>query len=218
MRISGCSALVEAVQRSLIINAAQLVRLQQLSPESSIDTLIFENGHAAAGVGLAGLTGGNVAKLMARILSGEEITEEILLGDWSSVEDAVLSAADYGRFDLELCIVPVMLEDGAQAYEVTVWLHHDGVKLNITALVDGLCVQLDASALVTRENAETFAEIYAVALETIDAQTLLESSLIRTPTASVDSAAEGGIYDVTGRDALTALHAGEGAYRIVTIE
>ena len=208
----------EAVQRSLIVNAAQLVRLQQLSPESSIDTLIFENGHAAAGVGLAGLTGGNVAKLMARILSGEEITDEILLGDWSSVEDAVLSAADYGRFDLELCIAPVMLEDGAQAYEVTVWLRHDGVKLNITALVDGLCVQLDASALVTRENAETFAEIYAVALETIEAQTLLESSLIRTPTASVDSAAEGGIYDVTGRNALTALHAGEGAYRIVTIE
>ena len=155
---------------------------------------------------------------MARILSGEEIADEILLGDWSAVEDAALSAAEYARFDLELCIAPVLLEDGTQACEVTVWLHHDGMKLNITALVDGLCVQLDASGLVTQQNADVFTQMYAVALETAEARTLLESSLVLKPTASGGSAQQGVLPKVRERDALIALHAGDGAYRIAAIE
>ena len=209
----------EVAQRSLILNAAQLVELQQAMPENKIGKLAFENGSAAASMDVAELTGGNVAKLMALVLSGEEITDEILQGDWSAVEEPALSTAAYERFNLEVRIAPVALEDGAQGFEISVWLHCDALDLNVSGLMDTLCVMLDVNSQVTEENIGTFDQLYAIARETGEESELLDSSLVLTPTVSGDGGAEeSATPTVAGRYALTAPYAGEGLYRVVATE
>ena len=209
----------EPAQRSLILNAAQLVKLQQVLQENEIGDLIFENGSAAARMNLAELTGGNMAKLMALILSGGEITEEILQGDWSAMEEAALTEAEYERFSLEVRIAPVVQEDGEQGFEISVWLRCDALNLNVSDLIDSLCVMLDASRLVTAENAGTFDDLYAIARKNGEESELLDSALVLAPTVSEDGdAAESAAPMVTGRYALTALYAGEGMYRIVSVD
>lgn len=206
-------------QRSLILNAAQLIELQQAMPETQIDDLIFENGSVAARMNLAELTGGNMAKLMALILSGREITKEILQSDWSAMEDAALTEAEYERFSLEVRIVPVVQEDGEQGFEISVWLRCDALNLNVSDLIDSLCVMLDVSRLVTAENAETFDDLYAIARKNGEESELLDSALVLAPTVSEDGdAAESAAPMVTGRYALMALYVGEGMYRIVSVD
>ena len=203
----------EPAQRSLILNAAQLVELQQAMPEAEIDELIFENSNVSARMSIAELTGGNVAKLMALVLSGEEITDEILQSDWSTIEEAALNIAAYERFNLEVCIAPVALEDGAQGFEISVWLHCGALNLNVSGLMNTLCVMLDVSSLVTEENADTFDDLYAIARKNGEEIELLDSALVLAPTVSKDGNAEkSGIPTVTGRYALTALYAGKGMY------
>ena len=211
----------EPVQRNLILNAAQLIELQRAMPEAEISKLIFENGSAAASMDIAELTGGNVAKLMARILSGEEITDEILQGDWSAMEDVTLRDAELERFNLEVCIAPVALEDGAQGFEITVWLHCDELKLDVSGLMDTLCVVLDVNQLVSEENADAFDALYAIARDTGEESELLESSLLLVPTVHATPMASEGddaAPVLAGRYAMTAPCAGEGVYRLVTIE
>ena len=203
----------EPVQRSLILNAAQLVGLQQAMPEAEIDDLIFENGNVSARMSIAELTGGNVAKLMALVLSGKEITDEILQSDWSTVEEAMLNIAAFERFNLEVRNVPVALEDGRQGFEVSVWLHFGALNLNVSGLMDTLCVVLDVSSLVTEENAGTFDDLYAIARKDGEEIELLDSTLVLVPTVSGDGSAEKSEPPtVTGRYMLTALYAGKGIY------
>ena len=207
----------EPVQRSLILNAAQLVRLQQALQEYEIGELIFENGGAAARMNLAELTGGNMAKLMARILSGEEITDEILQGDWSAMEDAALSEAAYARFNLEVRIAPVTQEDGEQGFEVSVWLRCDGLELNVSGLMENLRVVLDVRHLMTEENADAVEGAYAIARRNGEEIELLDSTLALAPTLSVDGSAEAA-PTIAGHYALTALYAGEGMYQLAETE
>ncbi|MDO5324098.1 MAG: MBG domain-containing protein [Clostridia bacterium] len=207
----------EAAQRSLILNAAQLVRLQRTLQEYGIGDLIFENGSAAARMNLAELTGGNMAKLMARILSGEEITDEILQSDWNAMEDAALSEAAYERFNLEVRIAPVTQEDGEQGFEISIWLRCDGLELNVSDLMDKLCVVLDVNRLATEENAEAFDELYAISRRNGEETELLDSILVLVPTVSVDGSAEAA-PTIFGYYALTASYAGDGAYRVAETE
>lgn len=203
----------EPAQRSMILNAAQLVRLQRMLQEFGIRELIFENGGAAARMNLAALTGGNLAKLMARILSGEEITDEILQGDWSAMEDAKLSEAAYERFNLEARIAPVLQEDGGQGFEISVWLHCDGLELNVSNLIDGLNVVLAVRDPVTEENADA----YTIARRSGEETELLDSGLMLAPTVSVDGSTEVAPA-ISGHYALTAPYAGDGTYWVVKTE
>ena len=207
----------EPVQRSLILNAAQLVGLQRAMSEAEISELIFENGGAAARMNLAELTGGNMAKLMARILSGEEITDEILQGDWSAMEDATLSEAAYARFNLEVRIAPVTQEDGEQGFEISVWLRCDGLELNVSGLMENLCVVLDVNRMVTEENADAVEGAYAIARRNGEEIELLDSTLALAPTLSVDGSAEAA-PTIAGHYALTAPYAGEGMYQLAETE
>ena len=207
----------EPVQRSLILNAAQLVRLQQTLQEYEIGELIFENGGAAARMNLAELTGGNMAKLMARILSGEEITDEILLSDWSAMEDAALSEAAYARFNLEVRIAPVTQEDGEQGFEVSVWLRCDELELNVSGLMENLRIVLDVRHLMTEENADAVEGAYAIARRNGEEIELLDSALALAPTLSMDGSAEAA-PTIAGHYALTALYAGEGMYQLAETE
>ena len=85
--------------------------------------------------------------------------------------------------------------------------------------MDGLCVQLDASPLVTEENAETFDELYAIAQKNEEERSLLDSVLALAPTVAEDGDAEESPTPMlAGRYALTALYAGEGMYSIVSVD
>ena len=194
-----------------------MVKLQQVLQENEIGDLIFENGSAAARMNLAELTGGNMAKLMALILSGGEITEEILQGDWSAMEEAALTEAEYERFSLEVRIVPVTQEDGEQGFEISIWLRCDGLELNVSDLMDKLCVVLDVNRLATEENAEAFDELYAIARRNGEETELLDSILVLVPTVSVDGSTEAA-PTIFGYYALTASYAGDGTYRVAETE
>ena len=207
----------EPAQRSMILNAAQLVRLQRTLQEYEIGDLIFENGSAAARMNLEALTGGNLAKLMALILSGEEITDEILQSDWSAMEDAKLSEAAYACFDLEVRIAPVVQEDVEPGFEISVWLRYDGLELNVSDLIDGLNVVLDVRHLVTAENADACEGLYAIARRSGEETELLESVLMLAPTVSVDGSTEA-TPTISGHYALTAPYAGEGTYWVAETE
>ena len=209
----------EPAQRSLILNAAQLIKLQQAMQGNEIGDLIFENGSAAARMNLAELTGGSMAKLMALMLSGREITDETLQGDWSAMEGAVLTEAAYERFGLEVRIVPVTHEDGEQGFEISIWLCYGEKKLNVSSLIDSLCVMMDVEHLMTEENADSFEGLYAIARKNGEETELLDSTLVRVPTISRDGGAENSkTPTVTGRYALRALYAGEGIYRVAATE
>ena len=206
-------------QRSLILNAAQLAALKQKTEDHPIGELIFENGDVAVRMDVAELTQGSMAELMATILSGEEVTDETLLGGLPAAEDVVLTEAAYERFNLEVRIAPVAREDGEQAYEISIWLHWDEKELNVSNLVDSLSVTLDVSHLVTAENADTFDGLYAVARERAEGTERLESTLIRVPTVQTGLTASDrdSAPSVSVRYALTALYAGDGSYRVTPV-
>ena len=206
-------------QRSLILNAAQLAALKQKTEDHPIGELIFENGDVAVRMDVAELTQGSMAGLMATILSGEEVTDETLLGGLPAAEDVVLTEAAYERFNLEVRIAPVAREDGEQAYEISIWLHWDEKELNVSNLVDTLSVTLDVSHLVTAENADTFDGLYAVARESAEGTERLESTLIRVPTVQTGLTASDrdSAPSVSVRYALTALYAGDGTYRVTPV-
>ena len=206
-------------QRSLILNAAQLAALKQKTEDHPIGELIFENGDVAVRMDVAELTQGSMAELMATILSGEEVTDETLLGGLPAAEDVALTEAAYERFNLEVRIAPVAREDGEQAYEISIWLHWDEKELNVSNLVDTLSVTLDVSHLVTAENADTFDGLYAVARESAEGTERLESTLIRVPTVQTGLTASDSdsAPSVSVRYALTALYAGDGTYRVTPV-
>ena len=219
----------EPAQRSLMLDAAQLIRLAQLMQEDEdgelTSDLLFENGGAAARVRIAELTGGKMAKLMTLILSGEEITDELLQSDWSAMEDAALTEAEYKRFRLEVRIAPVTREDGRQGSEISVWLCHGDAKLNVSALLETLCVTLDVDHLVTNGNADAFESLYAIAREFEDEIELLDSTLVLAPSIpaeliarEVDDAAEKGTPTLAEHYVLSASYAGEGMYWVVATD
>ena len=209
----------EPAQRSLILNVLQLIKLQQVMQENEIGDLIFENGSTAARMNFAELTGGSMAKLMSLILSGGEITDEIVQSDWNAMADVTLTEAAYGRFSLEVRIVPVTQEDGEQAFEISVWLCYGEKKLNVSDLIDSLCVMMDANHLVTEENAHSLEGMYAIAWRSGEEVELLDSNLVLVPTIAREGGAESSkTPTVVGRYALIALYAGEGMYWIVETE
>ena len=208
----------EPAQRSLVLDAAQLLKLRQAMPENEMSELVFETGGAAARMDLAELTGGSMAKLMALILSGEEVTDDTLQSDWSALEDAALTEAAYERFSLEVRIAPAARE-GEQGVEISVWLSCDELSLNVSGLIDSLCVVLDVSDLVTEENAASREDMYAIAWQSGEETVLLDSALILSPTVhEAGSAGPDGAPTVAGRYALTAPYAGEGTYLVVAAD
>jgi len=153
-------------RRSLILSADQLVKLTQ---KQETEHIIFENGSAIAEMDMADLLGGDMSKLMALILEGkEEITPEVLTQDWSFVEPVVIPAWQLKKIDVETRIVPVEMEDGGIAYEVSVWLRWDGNELDVFDLIPSLTVAIAVDELVTEENNETFATLYAIAHQAPD--------------------------------------------------
>ena len=216
-------------QRSLMIDAAQLKRIEQLMQEDGdgeqTSELLFENCGAAVRINLEEMTGGSMAKLMALILSGEEITDELLQSDWSAMEDAALTEAEYARFKLEVRIAPVRSEDGRQGYEISVWLCCGEEKLNVSDLLETLRVTLDVNHLVTEENVDAFEGLYAIAREFEEEIELLDGVLAFAPTiptelipAEFDDMAESDTPTVVGHYVLSAPYAGEGMHWISEIE
>ena len=216
-------------QRSLMIDAAQLKRIEQLMQEDGdgeqTSELLFENCGAAVRINLEEMTGGSMAKLMALILSGEEITDELLQSDWSAMEDAALTEAEYARFKLEVRIAPVRSEDGRQGYEISVWLCCGEEKLNVSDLLETLRVTLDVNHLVTEENVDAFEGLYAIAREFEEEIELLDGVLAFAPTiptelipAEFDDMAESDTPTVVGHYVLSAPYAGESMHWISEIE
>lgn len=153
----------EAEQRSLILSAAQLVKMAQ---NHETEHVIFENGDGFAVVDMVDLLGGDVQKLMALILSGEEeITPETLERDWSLVEPVVIPAWQLAKIRVETRIVPVETEDGSVVYEVSVWLRWDDQVLDISGMIPSLIVCLNVDALISEENFEAFTDLYAISYQ-----------------------------------------------------
>ena len=170
----------EVEQRSLILAAAQLAKLAE---KQEAEHVIFENGDAIAEMNMVDLLEGNLAKLMRMILSGEEITPEILNQDWSVVEDTTLSAAELAKFDVETRIVPAELEDGSIAYEVSVHLRWENQEMDVSGLIPSLTVCIAVDQLVNEENFDTFTTLYTMmhqAPEAAEAM-LLPSTLLLMP-------------------------------------
>lgn len=153
----------ETEQRSLILSAAQLVKMVQ---KHETEHVIFENGDAFAVADMIDLLGGDVQKLMALILSGEEeIGPETLEQDWSLVEPVVIPASELTKIKVEIRIVPMEMEDGSIVYEVSVWLRWDDQTLNISGMIPSLTVCLNADALVNEENFAKFTQLYTIAYQ-----------------------------------------------------
>lgn len=185
----GNSALVCAMpdengnvdRRSLILSADQLVKLAQ---DQETEHIVFENGDAMAEMDMADLLGGDLPKLMKLIAGGEEeITPEVLVRDWSEIEEAELTAEELGKINVETRIVPVAQEDGSIAYEVSVHLRWDESDLDVSSMVPSFTVCINVDALVNEENFETFAQHYGLVY--VDAETgesvQLESELLLIP-------------------------------------
>ena len=167
-------------QRSLILSAAQLAKLAE---KQEVEHIIFENGDAIAEMNMVDLLEGSPAKLMRMILSGEEITPEILNQDWSVVEDTTLSADELAKFDVETRIVPVELEDGSISYEVSVHLRWENQELDVSNLIPSLTVCIAVDKLVNEENFDTFTTLCTMMYQAPEAEEamLLPSVLLLMP-------------------------------------
>lgn len=185
----GNSALVCALpdengeidRRSLVLSADQLVKLVQ---QQETEHIIFENGNAIAEMDMVDVLGGNLSKLMALILSGEEeITPETLERDWSLMESVVIPASELAKIDVETRIVPAEQEDGAVAYEVSVWLRWDDQELNVSSMIPSLTVALSVDDLVNEDNFDTFTDMYTIVYRAPGAQEALPltSTLLLMP-------------------------------------
>lgn len=130
----------EAARRSLILSAAQLVRLAQ---KQQTQRLMFENGEAVVMADLVDLLGGNVQKLIGLMVrSNEAISAETLNRDWSKVQTVTLTAAELATIKAEIRIIPVEQADGSMAYDVSVWLRRGNRELDISAMLPSLRVGL----------------------------------------------------------------------------
>lgn len=178
----------KVAQRSLILSADQLVKLTQ---NQETEHVIFENGSTIVEMDMVDLLGGDMQKLMALILSGEEeITPETLERDWNLVEPVVIPAIQLRKIDVETRIVPVEQEDGMICYEVSVWLRWDDKELEVSDMIPSLTVALAVDDLVTEENFETFTTLCTIAYQAHDKDetddeipdvTLLPSVLLLMP-------------------------------------
>ncbi len=131
-------------RRSLILSALQLTKLEQ---KQGAQSLIFENGDAAAILSMEDLLDGDVGKLIGLIVSRDGlISAETLDTDWSSLEQQPLTGAELARVKVEVRIIP--MEDGS--YDFSAWLRWGEEELDITSLLPSLHVALDADG----ENAD----------------------------------------------------------------
>ena len=175
-------------RRSLILSADQLVKLTQ---KQETEHIIFENGDAIVEMDMADLLGDDMSKLMALILEGkEEITPDVLTRDWSLVEPVVIPAWQLAKIDVETRIVPVEMENGGIAYEVSVWLRWDGNELDVSGMIPSLTVAIAVDKLVNEENFEAFTTLYTFAHQAPDTDetddelpeiTVLPSTLLLMP-------------------------------------
>ncbi len=150
-------------RRSLILSVDQMVKLTQ---KQETEHVIFENGSAIVEMDMVDLLGGDMQKLMALILSGEEeITTETVERDWSLVEPVVIPAAQLAKIDVETRTVPVELEDGTICYEVSVWLRWDDHELEVSDMIPSLTVAIAVDDLVTEENFDIFTTLYTIAYQ-----------------------------------------------------
>lgn len=130
-------------RRSLILSAAQLVKLAQ---KQQTERLCFENGDAVATVDMVDLLSGDVQKLIGLILKGDEaISAETLNRDWSEVSTIALTAAELESVKAEVRIIPVKQADGGGAYDVSVWLRWDDRELEVSDMLPSLqvCLNVD---------------------------------------------------------------------------
>ena len=175
-------------RRSLILSADQLVKLTQ---KQETEHIIFENGSAIVEMDMIDLLGGDISKLMALILKGdEEITPDVVTQDWSLVEPVLIPAWQLAKINVETRIVPVEMEDGSIAYEVSVWLRWDGNELDVSGMIPSLTVAIAVDELVNEENFETFATLYTIVHQAPDENetddelpdiTVLPSTLLLMP-------------------------------------
>ena len=211
--------------RSLVLNAALLVKLRQEAQEDDTGMLVFENGDVATSLTLTDLTGGDMAKLVSLIRSGEAISEETLNTDWSAMEDVTLTAGDYENFDLELRVVPDTAEDGTEVFEISVWLRWNGQSLNVSGLLPSLRIHLNVNDRITAENAATFTQRFAIAWQSVEDGdvTTLPSALLCAPAARLGLTVAVGVDAADAPEAaegyaLTAPYAGEGRYWLQAID
>ena len=164
----------ETERRSMIVSAAQLVKLAQ---KQKTEHIIFENGSAIVEMDMTDLVGGELAALMGLVLSGETVTQETME---TALEDAPMvsiPAAELAAADLEVRVVPVLNEQGVEMHEVSVWLRVAGQELNVSALIPSLTVAIAVDDLVSEENFETFASQYVVCYQPADG----DGEIVRLP-------------------------------------
>lgn len=223
----------DVAHRSLILSTVQLVKLVQ---KQETEQLIFENGETAVTVDLADLLGGDVQKLIGLIVKGsEEISAETLDRDWSLVQTEVLTAEELALVRTEIRIVPVELEDGSIAYDISVWLHWDDLELEISSMLPSLRVSLHVD--------DNSSDQYVIGVQAEDTEGFLplDSTLVLPPEAMpedqpdeaekfiVTMPEEEGDTPVTAYDTdaslskerhstVTAAYAGKGFYKLIKAE
>ena len=84
---------------------------------------------------------------------------------------------------METRIVPVELEDGSIAYEVSVHLRWNDQELDVSNLIPSLTVCIAVDKLVNEENFDTFTMLYTMMYQAPEAEEamLLPSTLLLMP-------------------------------------
>lgn len=162
----------QTVRRSLIMTGKQLMRIAQ---ERKTNILGFVNGGATATLNMTDLTGGNLYKVMALILSGKEtITQEVVQRNWDDEAEASLTMEQLDKIRVEVRMVPTPMENGATAYEISVWLRWDNQELDVTSILPSLKVSLQVEEPVEGEEPPTMAFQTTLTEEGLTLQSTLE--------------------------------------------
>lgn len=162
--------------RSLILSALQIERLRQ---DSLLEKLVFRNGDMLVTADMPELCTGRVAGLIQMGLSRNltEIEPEAL-EELTGAEppEAELTAAELAQARIEVCVVPVTLESGREGYSVQVFLRMRDERLDVSAMIESLAVNLAVTALAEEEGFEQLARRYSVAAATPE-EAVLKSEL-----------------------------------------
>jgi len=168
-------------QHSMILSLAQMERLHR---EHEMDAIVFENGGMTAGITVEEIMTGDVAKLMSRLLDGEDIQPDQLADlDFDSQPEPEFTDAQLSQMNIEVRIVPEEMDDGSVAYEVGVFLRYNDQEMAIAEMLPAFMVYLRVEEeLLTEEDRADYAAKHIVVYTAEDGtETILQSTLMRIP-------------------------------------
>ena len=157
----------EILTRTLSLGLDQVKRLYE---EGGFDTLLFRNGDGEGYLRTEELLTGDAAKLTMLMLvtQAEEIDLDSL--NFDALVETQLADEQLAQVRLEIRVDPVILSDELNAWETTVWLCRDELRVDISALLPGFTIGMNVNGLFEEGEDDAFCSTYALALVNLDAQ------------------------------------------------